>query len=166
MKPHELFKKITPDLAQSVVRHFREEDARVYANALATLAAQRKLRPVFIQRKSLPGQYAWIVKTLQLKACDSIGEHLFQAWFLAGHQPMLAAFCDAMEIPHDGKGSVQGALPAELDAAKLDAAVDTLLVSFEPRLVALYLHVFNMQAPGGWPALGEKLAGDPRLTLR
>jgi len=162
---HEIYQDLSPETLAQMLDWFREHERAVYTNAVATLAQNRKLRPVFIQRKPLPQQYAWIHKTCKLKACDTIGEHLLQAWFLAGHQPMLAAFCDAMGIPHDGKGSVQGDLPESLDAAKLDAAVDTLLESNDPRIVTLYLRVFNLQAPDGWPELTAKLESDERLKL-
>jgi hypothetical protein len=144
---------------------FRDNERSVYQNALATIAGKRKLRPVFIQRKPLPEQYAWFEKMLKLTPCDTVGEHLLQAWFLAGHQPLLAQFCDAMDIAHDGKGSVQGDLPEELDAAKLDAAVDSLVESNDPRLITLYLRVFNLQTPDGWPAITAKLESDERLKL-
>ena len=144
---------------------FRDNERSVYQNALATMAGNRKLRPIFIQRKPLTEQYAWFEKTLKLKPSDTIGEHLLQAWLLAGHQDLLAAFCDAMDIEHDGKGSVQGDLPDELDADKLDAAVDTLLETRDPRLVTLYLQIFNIQTADGWPAITAKLESDERLKL-
>ena len=50
-------------------------------------------------------------------------------------------------------------------AAKLDQAVDSLVGEFDPKLVALYLHVFNLQTSGGWDSLTGKLAADPRLAL-
>jgi hypothetical protein len=165
VKAHELYQAVDPALVHQMLDWFREHQRAVYKNAVATLAQNRKLRPVYVQQKPLAEQYAWIHKTAALKPCDTIGEHLLQAWFLTAQQPLLAAFCDAMEIPHDGKGSVQGDLPAELDAGKLDVAVDTILADRDPRLVALYLHVFNLQVPGGWPTLTAKLAADERLKL-
>ncbi len=165
MKAHEIYQQLSPDLLHQMLDWFRAKERAVYQNALATIAANRKLRPVFIQRKPLTEQYAWFSKNLQLKPCDTIGEHLLQAWFLAGNQDLLAAFCDAMDIAHDGKGSVQGELPENLDAAKLDAAVDSLLETRDPRLVTLYLRVFNLQTPGGWPAITAKLDSDERLKL-
>jgi len=165
VKAHEIYQVLDPALVQQMFDWFREHQRAVYKNALATLAQDRKLRPVYVQQKSLAEQYAWLLKTLRLKSCDTIGEHLLQAWFLAGNQPMLAAFCDAMGIPHDGKGSVQGDLPAELDAAKLDAAVDSLVGAYDPKLVGLYLHVFNIQVADGWPAMSAKLAADERLKI-
>ena len=144
---------------------FRDNDRNVYKSAVASLAQSRKLRLVFIQKKPLPEQYAWILKTLKSKQSETIGEHLLQAWLMAGHQPMLAKFCDDLGIEHDGKGAVTGELPSELDGAKLDAAVDSLLGEHDPQLVAVYLHVFNGQVPGGWEVLGKKLEDDPRLAL-
>nr|WP_226894611.1 hypothetical protein [Luteolibacter marinus] len=144
---------------------FRDNDRNVYKSAVATLAQSRKLRPVFIQKKPLPEQYAWILKTLKSKAADTIGEHILQAWFMAGNQEMLAKFCDVIGLEHDGKGSVTGELPTELEAAKLDEAVDALLASHDPKLVTLYLRVFNLQRFGGWDTLTAKLESDSRLVL-
>jgi hypothetical protein len=165
VKAHELYTAADPALIVQMLDWFRDHDRNVYKSAVATLAQSRKLRLVFIQKKPLAEQYEWILKTLRSKPANTIGEHLLQAWFMAGNQPMLAAFCDAMGIEHDGKGSVTGDLPKELDAAKLDAAVDGLLAAYDPKLVTLYLRVFNLQTPGGWESLGAKLEGDPRLVL-
>lgn len=166
MKAYELFTAVDPAQVTSMLDWFRANDRNVYKSAVATLAQARKLRPVFIQKKPLVEQYAWIHKTLQSKACDTIGEHILQAYLMAGQQPLLAAFCDAMSIPHDGKGSVVGDLPKQIDADRLNAAIDTLVASFDPKIVAIYLHCFNMQQIDGWPTLTSKLADDARLALR
>ena len=165
VKAHELYNAADPALVTQMLDWFRDNDRNVYKSAVSTLAQSKKLRLVFIQKKPLPEQYAWILKTLRSKQADTIGEHLLQAWFMAGNQEMLAKFCDAMGIVHDGKGSVTGDLPETLDAATLDTAVDTLVESYDPKRVTLYLHVFNLQVPGGWDSLTAKLAADPRLAL-
>jgi hypothetical protein len=74
-------------------------------------------------------------------------------------------FCDGMGIPHDGKGSVVGNLPKKLDTDRLNSTIERLVDIFEPKILAVYLHCFNMQVPGGWPELSEKLASDERLAL-
>lgn len=145
---------------------FRANDRNVYKSAVATLAGNRKLRPVFIQKKSLAEQYAWIHKTLKLNACDTIGEHLMQAYLMAAQQSMLAMFCDGMGIPHDGKGSVVGDLPKSLDPERLASTIGQLIDLFDPIWLTLYLHCFNLQVPGGWPDLTALLAADTRLLLR
>lgn len=165
MKAHELYNAVDPALVTQMLNWFRDHDRNVYRSAVSTLAQTKKLRLEFIQKKPLPEQYAWVLKTLRGKQADTIGEHLLQAWFMAGNQEMLAKFCDAMGIEHDGKGSVTGDLPETIGAAELDAAVDTLVASHDPKLVSLYLHVFNLQAPAGWDTLTAKLASDERLKL-
>lgn len=167
VKSHEIYAAVPPVLVTKMLDWFRANDRNVYRSAVATLAKQRKLRPVFIEKKPLVEQYAWLHKTLQIHACDSIGEQLLQAWLMSGQQPMLAAFCDAMGIPHNGQGAVVGDLPKKIDAERLDAAIDALIEKkFHPMLIAVYLHCFNLQQPGGWPELSAKLANDERLQLQ
>ena len=165
MKAHELYSAVDPAIVTQILDWFRANDKNVYRSAVATLATNRKLRPIFIEKKSMAEQYAWIHKTLKLKPCDTIGEHLLQAYLMAGQQSLLAMFCDGMGIPHDGKGSVVGDLPKKLDAARLDSTIDRLVDIFDPKLFTVYLHCFNMQHPGGWSELNAKLESDARLTL-
>ena len=165
MKAHELYTAVDPAIVTQMLDWFRANDRNVYKSAVATLAGNRKLRPVFIQKKSMPEQYAWIHKTLKLNACDTVGEHLLQAFLMAGQQSLLGMFCDGMGIPHDGKGSVVGDLPKKLDAERLTETIDRLLGLFEPKLLTLYLHCFNLQVPGGWADLTDKLNADSRLVL-
>lgn len=143
---------------------FRDQDRKVYKTAVASLASQRKLRAVFIERKSLPDQYAWIHKTLQLKTSSGIGDHLLQAWLMGGQKDMLSTFCDIMGIEHE-EGSVSGELPESLESGKLDNAVEMLIEEHDPKLVAVYLQCFNQQRAGGWPELTAKLESDERLKL-
>jgi len=165
VKSYELYSAVDPAFVSQMLDWFRANDKNVYKSAVATLATNRKLRPVFIQKKSMVEQYAWIQKTLKLVACDTIGEHLLQAYLMAGQQSLLAMFCDGMGIPHDGKGSVVGDLPKKLDSERLASTIDRLVDIFDPKLLTVYLHCFNMQLPGGWPELSEKLTSDPRLVL-
>lgn len=165
MKSHEIFTAVDPSVVTQILDWFRTNDKNVYKSAVSTLASNRKLRPVFIQKKSLAEQYAWIHKTLQIKACDSIGDQILQAYLLAGQQSMLSMFCDGLGIPHDGKGSVVGDLPKGLDREKLDATVDKLVDVFDSKLFTVYLHCFNMQQLGGYPVLTEKIESDERLKL-
>lgn len=165
MKSHEIYAAIDPVVVSGMLDWFRANDRNIYRTVVNSLTSNRKLRPVFVEKKPLAAQYAWILKTLQLRACDDIGEQLMQAYLMAGQQPMLAAFCNGLNIPHDGKGAVTGNLPAQLDADKLSVTIDKLIESHDPKVVTLYLLCFNMQIPAGWPNLTEKLATDERLKL-
>tara|TARA_B100000963_G_scaffold189697_1_gene165046 strand:- start:6 stop:500 length:495 start_codon:yes stop_codon:yes gene_type:complete len=104
-------------------------------------------------------------KTLKLRGSDTVGEHLLQVWFMKFQQPLLVRFCDGMGIEHNGEGSVEGALPDELDADKLKKTVDGLYADFNPRIVSLYLNLFNLQRSGGWEALENLISDDHRVRL-
>jgi len=143
----------------------RAEEKDLYKATLATLATNRKLRPVFVQKKPVEGQIEWLHKTLKLRTSDMIGEHLFQVWLMQGKQDLLITFCDGMGIEHDGKGTVTGDLPEEVDAEKLKTTVDSMLEGNEANVVTLYLQVFNLQRPGGWETVSELLQSDERLKL-
>jgi hypothetical protein len=165
VKAYELYTAVDPAIVTQMLDWFRSNDRNVYKTAVATLAGNRKLRPVFVEKKPLVDQYAWIHKTLKINACNTIGEHLLQAYLMAGQQSMLAMFCDGMGIPHDGKGSVVGNLPKQLEPDRLATTIDRLVELFDPKLLTLYLHCFNMQVDGGWSTLTEKLNSDERLVL-
>jgi|TARA_B110000908_G_scaffold41145_1_gene49986 hypothetical protein len=162
---HQIYQAADPALITDLFTWLRNEEKDLYKNTVTSLAQDRKLRPVFIQKKSLPDQYKWLHKTLKLKSTDMMGEHLFQLFFMKGNEELLVTFCDAMGIEHDGKGSVEGELPKELDAAKAKGAVDALLAKFDPNLVTAYLYVFNLQTEGGWDSITALLESDDRLKL-
>jgi len=165
VKAYEIYSAVDPSVVNQMLDWFRSNDRNVYKSAVASLADKRKLRPVFIEKKPMTEQYAWIHKTLKISACNTIGEHLMQAYLMAGQQSLLAMFCDGMGIQHDGKGSVVGELPEALDAKRLDSTIDRLIEVFDPKILTLYLRCFNLQAPNGWTELSEKLNSDSRLVL-
>jgi hypothetical protein len=165
MKAYELFQAVKPSIVSDMLIWMRETDRNLYKTALGGLASNKKLRLPFLQKKSVADQIAWIHKNLQLKTSDMIAEHLLQVYFMQGQQAMLVTFCDSLDIPHDGKGQVEGELPETLDTDKLKNAVDALLEEHDPALVTLYLRTFNLQTPEGWSAMKDTLESDERLKL-
>ncbi len=165
MNAHQIYQNADPSLITGIFTWLRSEEKDLYKNAVATLANDRKLRPVFIQKKSLPDQFAWLHQTLKLKSTNMMGEHLFQLYFMKGNEELLVTFCDTMGIEHDGKGAVEGELPETLDAEKAKQAVDALLAKFDHKLVTAYLYVFNLQTTGGWDSISSILESDERLKL-
>ena len=165
LKAYQIYQEADAALINDLFTWLRNDERDLYKNTVASLAQDRKLRPVFVTKKSLPDQFAWMHKTLKLKSTDMMGEHLFQLWFMKGQEELLVTFCDAMEIPHDGKGSVDGDLPDSLDAEKLKGAVDALLEKYDAKLVTAYLTVFNLQTENGWDSVTALLGSDDRLKL-
>ena len=100
MQANQIFQEITPDLAKEIITAVREADRNVYRASLASLAGQKKLRPVFVQRKPVDQQMRWMHDTLKLKSCIEVGEHLLQMWLLTCHTDMLTLFLDDLRVEH------------------------------------------------------------------
>jgi hypothetical protein len=164
MKAYEIFQGMTPETAASVFQYLRDEQREVYTASLSSLAGNRKLRPVFVQRKPAADQIAWLSKNISLRGSDEIAEHVIQLWLMKAHQELLVQFLDGVGIEHDGEGAAED-LPEELDAKKLKSTVTKLLKDHDPELVRVYLHVFQLQRPEGWAALNELIAETPELQF-
>ena len=81
---YQIYQEADAALINDLFTWLRNEEKDLYKNTVASLAQDRKLRPVFVQKKSLPDQFAWLHKTLKLKSTDMMGEHLLQLWFMKG----------------------------------------------------------------------------------
>ena len=165
MNVHEIYQQLDPALVQEMFLYIREEERDLYKTSLASLAQNRKLRPVFVTKKPVTEQIAWLHKTLKMRNQDVVGEHLFQVWFMKGQQALLIDFCDGMGIEHNGEGSVEGELPETLDDEKLATTIDTLVGKHNPKLVSLYLHIFNKQTLTGWDNISKLIEEDERISL-
>lgn len=163
MRAHQIFQSMSPQLGGEILGFFRDQEKKAYNTALASLAQQRRLRPVFVQKKPRDQQIAWLLSNLALKTNDQLGEHLLQVWLMRAQSPMLVSFLDAMKIEHDGEGAVDD-LPESLDAAELAKAVDALLATYPAELVGVYLETFQLQRPGGWEELSAELERRGLLT--
>ncbi len=165
MLAHQLFQSMSPVLGQEIMSWMRDNEKDVFKAAITSLAQQRKLRPVFVTRKTKEQQVAWMLETLKLRLTEAIGENVLQVWLMKGQAEMLAAMLDQLGVTHDGKGGVEGDIPSEFDAAKVQAGVDTLLAKYPAESVAVYLHLFQLQQPGGWPAIAAQLESNAKLKL-
>lgn len=156
MRSYEIFQGLAPELASEIIGFIRQDQRDVYRTTLASLAVQRKLRPVFVQRKSGAQQAVWLHNTLKLRPSESIGEHLIQVWLLKEHADLLVLFLDTLGVAHDGEGAVED-LPDEIDESKLEEAVNAILHKFPVPVVTIYLYVFQLQRPGGWDEMARLL---------
>ena len=165
MKAHLLIQAIGPELQKEILTYLQTEQRGAYRAAIDTLAVQKKLRPIFILKKTKEQQAAWLFDQLRIKTGDALAEQVIQIWLLKGQPKMLTTFLDAVGIEHDGNGEVKD-LPDEIDAKKAKEGVEALLKDFPPKHAALYLHIFQMQKEGGFPGLTEAIAGFPELNLQ
>jgi hypothetical protein len=165
MTPDEILERITPAHAHRLFTELEARDPNLYAATLHTLAQQRKLRPVFLQRKPKPERHEWLRGILAKKVNAGVAAQVLQVWLVACHAPMLCAFLDALGIAHDEDGTLQD-LPTAPAPEAIRAAVDQLLAAYSPEDVRVYLHAFQaLDENGGWPSLGDLLASDASLKL-
>ena len=164
MKAQHLLQAIGPDLRQQIIQYVQTDERPAYRALIDNLAQQRRLRPQFILEKSRPKQAEWLLAQLNLKINDPIAEQLLQIWLLKSQGAMLTPFLDAVGIAHDGKGQVED-LPEEIAEDKAAAGVQALLAAYPPKQAALYLHMFQLQKPGGWEGLSKAIAACPEVQL-
>lgn len=165
MRSHEIFQRMSPGLAAEIFTYLHANDRPIYKAAIQGLANQRKLRPVFIERKTPAERHQWMQAALARPISDALAAHIVQAWLLGAHKQMLCDFLDALGIEHGEDGTVEQ-LPAAPAKEKIAAAVDELLKKQAAESVAVYLHAFrDMDSEVQWPPLDEILNEDSRLKL-
>lgn len=165
MRSYEIFSRISPALATEIFTFIHTNEKPVYKAAIQGLANQRKLRPVFVERKPPNERHAWMQAALSRPVSDTLAGHLLQAWLLRAHTQMLCDFLDALKIEHGEDGTVEE-LPESPPKEELTSAVSQLLEKHPAEAVAIYLHAFrDMDSAVQWPPLNEILAEDPRLKL-
>jgi hypothetical protein len=141
-----------------------ENEKPLYKNLIENLAKQRKLRPVFVERKPRPERFAWIKDALGRKQNEPVAANLLQIWLVSRHSKMLCDFLDSLGIKHDDNGTVDN-IPPQPEKPALEAAAAGLLEKYDASIVAVYLHAFQALDETGWPLLNEVIAADPRLQL-
>lgn len=164
MYHYEIIAKLPAAQVHEALEHLRKTEKASYGVAIQTLAAQKKFRPVFVEKKPPVERHAWMQQNLGRPANNAIAANILSLWLTGAHSALLVAFLDALGIAHDGKGGIEETPPAPTPEA-LTAAVDGLLANHSPELVKAYLHTFQAADPEAWPSLNDLLANDARLAL-
>ena len=162
---NEIFAKMPQDTAAQIFTHIGEKEKHLMKATIDTLAGQRKLRPLFVERKPRNERFVWVKEALGRKQNEGVAAHLLQIWLVGAHAKLLCDFLDGLGIAHDEHGTIED-LPSAPDKAKLTEVVNGLLEKHDPNVVAVYLHAFQAtDDKGGWATLEELLAEDSRLKL-
>jgi hypothetical protein len=164
MTSHEIFRECSAEVVNEVFAFLQDHEKAVYRAVIQNIATQRKLRPVFIERKPKTERYEWLRQALSRKPAEDVAAQTLQIWLLGAQRDLICQFLDALEIPHDGKGFVDK-LPPEPSREKLNIAVDQLFERYRPEIVAVYLHLFQTMDDAGWKGLEAILTGDRRLKI-
>lgn len=164
MNSSQIFQRLSPALVTQIFSFLQEHEKPSFKMAIQTVAAQRKLRPVFVERKPREERFTWFQGALSRPAAEPIGANLIQMWLMGEQSALLCDFLDALGIAHDEKGGIE-TLPESPSVEQLRGAVDAMLAKHPAETVAVYLHSFQSMDIAGWPALAELLESDERLRL-
>jgi hypothetical protein len=164
LTPNEILAQMPAETAQQLFSYLLEKDKPLYKATIDSLAQQRKLRPVFIERKPRHERHTWMKEALGRKQNEGVAAHLLQIWLIGAHKQLLCDFLDTLGIAHDENGTIEELPPAPPKEA-LAAAVGKLLETHEPTVVAIYMHAFQALDNDGWSTLEELLHEDARLRL-
>ena len=163
IKSHELLQFMSPQLATDILEFTFQSDKDLYRLTLQNVAERRKVRPIFLERKSREERHKSMAATLCSPTMELFSSNLIRHWLLKKHTTMLTRFLDALGIQHED--GVIDELPESVDTAKLHNGVEDLLANYPHELVAVYLYAFNSMEESGWDNLSEMLDSDPRLEL-
>src|SRR5580765_2544637 len=78
----DIFSRMPPEVADQLFTHLHDNERALYKATIDTLSKQRKLRPVFVERKPREERVAWLRDVLSRKQNESVGAQLLQIWFV------------------------------------------------------------------------------------
>jgi hypothetical protein len=153
-RPSVLWKTLTPERKQQAAEAFWRDDnaAMEQGEAIAAIAMRIKFRVKSVRELPVEKKARHLVALGNVS--EMIAARLLVAFHLAHQRPMMASFLDALGIAHE-----DGLIASEdLEAPPADtlaAAARTLIASYPPEDVALYLSTLVWQDPETWGALAE-----------
>lgn len=139
-----------PDRLAAASSFFGEVPAELAGVALGALAKARNMRPQAARRLPVDAQ-ARILATV-LEPGEPLAQGLLVALHLASRRPLLAAFLDALALPHEDGVIKEEAEGAPITAEEARTAVKALS-SFPREHVLTYLNTLWLQDPVRWAAL-------------
>lgn len=160
---HELFGFMSPALAGRILEHAHETNKELYRTALYAVAEARKLRPAYFERTPRAARHTEMIGILTRPRLELVAANLVRDWLMKKQTQMLVDFLDALKVSHQ-QGAVDD-LPAAIDDAVLNGAVDALLAKYPAEEVALYLNAFYSLNDVRWANLEALLKNDSRLQF-
>ena len=133
---------------------FKETSPELLAGAMGAIVKARHLRPQ-VARALGEDERARALAAIH-EPGETVAASLLVSLHLSARRPMLAAFLDALQLPHeDGvmKEEADAAPPVSAEAAR--GALGTLLEEFPQPEVETYLNTLWLQDPERWTALAQ-----------
>ncbi len=152
--PSALWKQMSADRRQQAAAAFWHDANGVaeQAEVVAVIAQRLKFRPRSVMSLPLDRKAKYLLGLPAVS--EMVAARLLVAFHIAHQRPMMAAFLDALGIPHED-GLIENEQVTAPDDAALRAAVASLVKAFPAMDVALYLSTLTWQDPDAWGALRD-----------
>jgi hypothetical protein len=138
---------------QAAEAFWRDGNANIeQREAVATIAQRIKFRPKSVLSLPVEKKARYLVSLASLS--ELVAARLLVAYHLERQRPMMGSFLDALGIHHE-EGLISAEDIAPPVPAALRAAATTLVGTYPPEEVALYLSTLVWQDPDTWGPLAE-----------
>jgi hypothetical protein len=159
VKAYQVFARMTPERAHSLLEGLRKEAPAIYRQALGAASVYLKARPQFVQ-KQRPEQRAKLVRqSLSRVATSIVAEEVLAAYFLQVKKALLIEWLDSLGLAHE-EGALEADTPPEPSADALEKAVSAFRKPEEAEDRELLLLAFAAQSAIDWPGLESLLDVD------
>ncbi len=164
MKAYETFRLLSNDEIDALVL-LACEDEEIPDKIAGAVLTYRRIPLKRLEKLPEDARKGYVRRTLRDRQAADLSLFVLSAALLRGKAMLIAAFLEALGLPHDGPNLTTEGEIAEPAAKKLKAAIDGLVKEFPVRDAAIYLHAFAGQPDVVWPALDERLRADPKLAI-
>lgn len=153
-RPSRLWRRLPLDQRVDAASLFwadeQSEDQQV--EAVASIASHMKFRSRSVIGLAPERRAKYLAQLPNVS--DAIAARALVSYHLERHRPMMAAFLDALSIPHENGLISEEAVPKP-EPEKLKAAAEQLASKFDANDVAVYLSTLVSQDPETWGGLAD-----------
>jgi hypothetical protein len=156
------FETTAARLWRSLDRDARERAARAFWERPPEEAAAAAARAVVELLKMRPQAFARLAPEARVRALarlaqppEAVADALLVALHLAERRELLAAFLDALGVPHEEGLIAEEVEIAPVDAARARAALAELRAAHEAAAIRLYWNALWLQDAERWAGLSE-----------
>jgi len=132
-----------------------QDGAEQQAEAIVMLARRLNFRAKSIQSLPLEKRARHLAQVVDVS--DTLAGRALVAYHFADKRPLMAAFLDAVGIPHEN-GLITAEQVPPPDDAHLRPAIDAVRNTFPPDEVDLYLQTLVALDPDTWTALDRMIS--------
>lgn len=153
-RPSRIWKRLPIERREQAAELFwsDEQSAEQQVEACASIATHMKFRAKSVLGLPLEKKARYMVRLPTI--ADTVAARALVNYHLGRQRPMMAAFLDALGIPHE-EGLIKDETVAKPESAKLRAAAEEIAGKFPPEDVALYFSTLVSQDPETWGELAE-----------